>query len=909
MRVVDGAGGPLGQTTTDGSGQFALDLGTLPTSYELRVETGQGVLRALSEDPTDGFIEVNPLTTLVAEWRDRHAGMTLSKAVADVNDLLEIPQSNDPDTVLDSSPTSQFQPEAFMAQTGGLQQGVDQLLGRLQANPSYSTSFAADDQTTNLGITEPALQLLGQNLAGPGISNTDIPVALGVGPESLVGPIAGQFFGWALCELGGNLTLNVAEETLKAVGRLTQIAQQIQGQLANVTYLIVQGQFNQAVTALVPAETIIQAQAGELATLQAAPTYDQLQDSLGGFAARSAALNGALLDIFQLLTGPPPFQGGGVINTYRNLVYLKDSYNQALLGGLVFVNLRERGVQLQGLNTLLERLHLSFRPDQIEEGALLAERTAAQLRVAENLIVEQLEFTGTAIPRGNKSHAERGWLPRTLELTIAQRLQDYGLYTPAARTKLSSAVAAGAAQLIAVDSVDGFKEAALITIDIRENQEQVRASLVSGKLFVSRLARAHAAGARVEGLAGGPMDSPNIIVDRDASLLWCALPVRTDVPNDQAYARGDRVRERGLNETGIGWGWCNPTVPEAQHLIAHGRSLSETGDLFDGLRKMGFQLDAGFIQGAHILISGLDFRKPGDAEQPYYPLGISTFTGEYDFQHFISRGQAQLLVAEPDLALARLQIEQRGVGVVETLQLRPGQAVRLECRGLDSSGKNSVDLSRVAHWTVESGPTAYDPLTADQVAFNRGRLRVSNLSGSDGLLSVRALPTDVTSSPPEDYVIAAQVGSNTCRVNVRVGPGAPLAVAENYVSHVLVQDAYKASGSVRTVQLRAFGRFRPFFDRRPGLVQAPDVSRDISVEGPLQWSIAAEGTTPALLPFVRVAPNATTRVAELTIDRSRPLPAGGLVVVEARWTGTDLAPVDDSRPRVVRAKATVQVTN
>ncbi|HVJ95960.1 MAG TPA: hypothetical protein VNC41_03920, partial [Acidimicrobiia bacterium] len=112
------------------------------------VFTGKLVADVVDYGPSSGLIQVNPVTTLLAAYRDKHPDIAPAQAQDAVRSYLELPDTMDLTADLQRS-ESLFSGTDFRAQAtaaGGVQEYVAQLVGEIDADSGATQSFAGAPQ-------------------------------------------------------------------------------------------------------------------------------------------------------------------------------------------------------------------------------------------------------------------------------------------------------------------------------------------------------------------------------------------------------------------------------------------------------------------------------------------------------------------------------------------------------------------------------------------------------------------------------------------------------------------------------------------------------------------------------------------------------------------------------------------
>lgn len=171
------------QDVTTASGTFGTPA-KLPAGYRVTVAggtvgdavfTGKLVADVDGYGPTSGLIQVNPVTTLLAAYRDRHPDVPPAKAQAAVRRFLALPDGIDVNGDLQGD-TAQFSAAEFDRQAqaaGGIQPFVKQLVAQMDAKPARTHAFAGAPAND---IESDAVKLAAKKLLELGLKQ-----ALGIG--------------------------------------------------------------------------------------------------------------------------------------------------------------------------------------------------------------------------------------------------------------------------------------------------------------------------------------------------------------------------------------------------------------------------------------------------------------------------------------------------------------------------------------------------------------------------------------------------------------------------------------------------------------------------------------------------------------------------------------------------------
>jgi hypothetical protein len=156
---------------TNELGTFAMPA-ELPADYRVILEggnlgdevfTGRLVADVVDYGPSSGLIQVNPITTLLAAYRDRHRDLSPEEAQGAVRRFLRLPHGIDVTADLRGN-EDRFSAAEFNAQAetaGGIQPFVDQLVGKMDAGPDATHAFAgaAPSDVTSDGVKAAAKAL------------------------------------------------------------------------------------------------------------------------------------------------------------------------------------------------------------------------------------------------------------------------------------------------------------------------------------------------------------------------------------------------------------------------------------------------------------------------------------------------------------------------------------------------------------------------------------------------------------------------------------------------------------------------------------------------------------------------------------------------------------------------------
>lgn len=122
-----------------------------------QVFTGQLVADVYSYGPNAPLVQVNPITTLVAAYKDRHGNLSQAAAAAAVGRFLEVPAGVRVTSDLRGN-DRWFSPKAFMAEAtaaGGVQPFVARLVSEMDARPARTHPFkgaASNDVVKDIGV-------------------------------------------------------------------------------------------------------------------------------------------------------------------------------------------------------------------------------------------------------------------------------------------------------------------------------------------------------------------------------------------------------------------------------------------------------------------------------------------------------------------------------------------------------------------------------------------------------------------------------------------------------------------------------------------------------------------------------------------------------------------------------------
>ena len=906
--------GPQGErlatTTTDGNGAFSLGIDDpLPPEIEIQATAGDDIVLRSREENTDGVLVVDLLTTVVANWHERNPGQPLRDSAEQIMDFLLIPHEVGAEAASDNSFHADFDPDVFLERAeaeGGIQPLIDSQLGRLEQDPLAVSAFVSDPRTGNLDFQ--SLAAMKENLAGPGLTNDATPspraqlTAFPIG--SFLSPFAAFAFNWVASAAGLNSTTNTVLEIAAAVQDLRETVDIIDRQLQLLLQALNRGFYNQAAAELNVPESKIDFQELEFSQVLASGSLESLETYQNDRAVSAATLREQLGLLFQSLNVNGAGSRGLLQEYLLKVSATNNTITQSQFDGMAFLVARERGYIVRGLQVLLERAHQRFDDDMLFEAALDFDREMLRLKLNENEVIKQLEFTGSKNPSG-RSHQDLGILAKSMPGEILTSLVKNGLQAPGFETTLTQSYGPGA-KVLNVTNPAGIQPGNVMVIDTRTSQETVIVAEVKGTAITlaSPTSKAHSSSsAPVRGANGSAITSPNVLWDKDADLAWL-------LPAVNHFERGALGRiESGLS------GWVVPNTKDLTHLFEHlsSRDIGKLSELgfrnFDGRSLwMAVSLESvpQEIVGIFKAMTGEFFILPPNLrnEGAFSPEAVRTYLPQ------------QVLVRKPTAWLKSLKVSLAPLPNSEII-LPPEAALgfpestltlRLEAQlNTPFEGQQTFDITRLATWTVKSGPFIVDPLEGRLGTFKQARVRVSNAPGTEGLVEFRSLPGDTGTTAAETYLIQAQFGSNIAEYTVRFGGGSFIAQpkdAPQYVSHVMVQDHCvipHADGD--RIRLRAFGRFTPDdLERlRPKFGTAasggPDFGRPITSDSRLTWSVEP-ANAPASI-------SVSDGVAVLSVRRPVP-PEHRIITVKSTWTGATKA-ADPGYPRVKTTRARVKI--
>ena len=152
LTVATSAGSRIGDSvTTSANGTFRLP-GKVPDAFRITATGGEVGSQVFTGDlvaDVHGYhasrapLEVNPVTTLAAAYRDAHPGLSVDDATARVQRFLALPSAITLDTDLRGA-TQWFSSQAFLSQAtpaGGVQPFVRQLVSEMDRDPSATHPF------------------------------------------------------------------------------------------------------------------------------------------------------------------------------------------------------------------------------------------------------------------------------------------------------------------------------------------------------------------------------------------------------------------------------------------------------------------------------------------------------------------------------------------------------------------------------------------------------------------------------------------------------------------------------------------------------------------------------------------------------------------------------------------------
>ena len=217
------------QAATSKVGSFSVSVADLPQDFRVVAsggnQQGEASAAVYSADYRNynhetGIVYINPVTTMVSAYLDKHPGMTLGDATRIIKGFLEIPDWVDIGSGLaatnDYFADWKFMGEAFA--NGGVNAYINQLIAELDQGGGATTHpFTSEG---------PLLQGAGQKIA----------LALAEGAASYVG---GELMGWGLAQAGigfgdSDPTGQLEAAMQKSMQELTNRLVQIQGQLDEI---------------------------------------------------------------------------------------------------------------------------------------------------------------------------------------------------------------------------------------------------------------------------------------------------------------------------------------------------------------------------------------------------------------------------------------------------------------------------------------------------------------------------------------------------------------------------------------------------------------------------------------------------------------------------------------------------
>lgn len=204
---------------TSDFGSFMASVNDLPRDFRIVAEggtvadepfSGRLVADYRNFDANNGIVHINPVTTLVSAYLDKHPGLTLEDATAKVKKFLAMPDSFDIGEGANSS-GEYFDHRTFMADAllnGGFQPSIKKLVDEIDSGPAEATHPFPSAAS-------------GGGMQGGGGVGMWVAEKLATGAVSYIG---GEAMGWGLSQIGLGLDNQTAQ--------LTQAIAQMQQQLS-----------------------------------------------------------------------------------------------------------------------------------------------------------------------------------------------------------------------------------------------------------------------------------------------------------------------------------------------------------------------------------------------------------------------------------------------------------------------------------------------------------------------------------------------------------------------------------------------------------------------------------------------------------------------------------------------------